>query len=261
MRIAHDTAPATTGTRVTVRPATPADHPRIRAVLRAAYGQFARTLPTQVFGPYEADLLDLETHARHGILVVAEAGGVVLGSGAFYCDTHVQGFGWPAGWSGGRGLAVHPAARGRGVAQALIAECERLAREVGAPVFAFHTAAFMSHAVRLYDHLGYQRAPEYDVDLAAHYGIHGLAPIPLLAYRRDLTTALPTQREGTEMTTTLEAPTETAPYADTVSCPECGQTAVVEWRTTIASTGLPVEHVKIACPSGHRFFMPSEGLD
>ena len=62
------------------------------------------------------------------------------------------------------------------------------------------------------------------------------------------------------MTTALESPI-TTPYADTVSCPDCGQPAVVEWRTTIESTGLPVEHVKIACASGHRYFMPSEGLD
>lgn len=172
-----------------VRPATPADHPGIRAVLRAAYGQFARTLPPSVFGPYQADLLDLETHARHGTLVIADCDGAMCGSGAFYADISVQGFGWPAGWAGGRGLAVHPAVRGRGVARALLADCERRAREVGAPVFAFHTASFMAAAVELYEHLGYRRTPEYDVDLARHYGINGLAPIPVLAYRIDLTGA------------------------------------------------------------------------
>jgi GNAT superfamily N-acetyltransferase len=183
-------APAST---ITVRPATTADHPRIRAVLRAAYGQFALTLPTSVFRPYQADLLDLDTHARHGTLIVAEADGVIQGSGAFYADTYVQGFGWPRGWAGGRGLAVQPAARGHGVAKALLAECERRAREVGAPVFAFHTASFMAAAVSLYEHLGYHRAPEYDVDLAEAYGVQGLAPIPVLAYRRDLTTPVPHQ--------------------------------------------------------------------
>ena len=186
MTLADHTSLAPAPAGVTVRTATPADHPQIRAVLRAAYGQFALTLPPAVFRPYQADLLDLETHARHGTLVVAEAGGHIQGCGAFYCDTHAQGFGWPAGWSGGRGLAVRPAARGHGVARALLGECERMAVSVGAPVFAFHTATFMAAAVQLYEHLGYQRAPDYDVDLAEHYGIRGLAPIPLLAYRRDL---------------------------------------------------------------------------
>ena len=84
---------------VTVSNATPTDHPQIRAVLRAAYEQFALPLPMAVFRPYQADLLDLETHARHGTLMVAEADGRIQGSRAFYWDAHAQGFGWPAGWS------------------------------------------------------------------------------------------------------------------------------------------------------------------
>lgn len=175
-------------TRISVRAATRADHPAIRGVLRAAYGQFARTLPGSLFRPYQADLLDLDTHARHGTIVVAEVDGVVRGSGAFYPDIGVQGYGWPHGWAGGRGLAVHPSLRGQGLASVLLAECERRAREAGAPVFAFHTASFMAAAVELYEHLGYRRAPEYDVDLGRHYGLTDLAPVPVLAYRCDLST-------------------------------------------------------------------------
>ena len=66
MTLADHTSHTRSPARVTVRNATPADHPQIRAVLRAAYGQFALTLPPAVFRPYQADLLDLETHARHG---------------------------------------------------------------------------------------------------------------------------------------------------------------------------------------------------
>ena len=62
------------------------------------------------------------------------------------------------------------------------------------------------------------------------------------------------------VTETAETTTE-ASYADTVQCPDCGLRAVVEWRTTIPSTGAPVEHVKFACPVGHRYFMPAEGLE
>jgi hypothetical protein len=54
---------------------------------------------------------------------------------------------------------------------------------------------------------------------------------------------------------------EPAADIDTVRCPDCGLPAVVEWRTTIRSTGTPVEHVKFACPVGHRYFMPAEGLE
>jgi hypothetical protein len=77
-----------------------------------------------------------------------------------------------------------------------------------------------------------------------------------------------------KQTTTSEAPMfagvltpswwstpDQAAHADTVRCPDCGLPAIVEWRTTIPSTGTPVEHVKFACPVGHRYFMPAEGLE
>ena len=161
-----DTAVANQRTTVPlVRDAVPADYPAIREVLIAAYRQYADLIALDIFSPYLADVLDLEKHARHGRLFVVEVDGWICGFGAFYPDASVQGFGWPPGWAGGRALAVHPAARGHGVARALLAACERLARDCGAPVFAFHTASFMTDAIALYDRLGFCRAPEFDVDM------------------------------------------------------------------------------------------------
>jgi len=172
-----------------VRDAVPADYPEIRRVIIAAYLQYADLIARDVFSPYLADLLDLDTHARHGHLIVVEADGRIRGFGAFYPDASVQGFGWPPGWASGRALAVHPDARGHGVARALLAASERLARQAGAPVFAFHTASFMTDAIALYDRLCFRRAPEFDFDMAAHYGGTGAAPITALAYLRQLAPA------------------------------------------------------------------------
>jgi GNAT superfamily N-acetyltransferase len=172
-----------------VRDAAPADYPAIRRVLIAAYRQYADLIARDIFSPYLADLLDLDTHARHGRLLVVEAEGRIRGFGAFYRDASVQGFGWPPGWAGGRALAVHPDARGHGVARALLAACERLARDAGAPVFAFHTASFMTDAIALYERLGYRRAPEFDFDMAARYSRFGSPPITALAYLRQLAPA------------------------------------------------------------------------
>jgi GNAT superfamily N-acetyltransferase len=182
-----DTAVATQrDTAPLVRDAVPADYPAIREVVIAAYRQYADLITLDIFSPYLADLLDLDKHARLGRLLVVEADGRVRGSGAFYPDASVQGFGWPSGWAGGRALAVHPDARGHGVARALLASCERLAREAGAPVFAFHTASFMTKAIALYERLGYRRAPEFDFDMAARYSRFGAAPIMSIAYLRYL---------------------------------------------------------------------------
>ena len=169
-----------------VRDAMPADYPAIRDVVIAAYRQYADLIALDVFSPYLADLLDLERHARHGRLLVVEADDRVYGFAAFYPDASVQGVGWPPGWAGGRGLAVHPDARGHGVAHTMIATCERLALAAGAPVFAFHTASFMTGAISLYERLGYRRVPEFDFDMAARYSRFGAAPIMSLAYLRCL---------------------------------------------------------------------------
>jgi GNAT superfamily N-acetyltransferase len=169
-----------------VREAEDDDRAAMRDVVSAAYAPYAAVLPRTVFPRYLADLLDFDRHAEHGPLLVTELAGRVVGYGAFYRDIGAQGMGWPAGWAGGRGLAVHPDARRAGVARVLLAECERRARLIGAPVFAFHTAVFMSGAMTLYERLGYRRAPEFDFDLGAYLGLRGRRPITVIAYRRDL---------------------------------------------------------------------------
>ena len=171
-----------------IRDAVPADYPAIRAVIAAAYSQYAYLIKREVFEPYLAEVLDVERHARHGRWFIVENDGQVRGAGAFYPDASVQGFGLPPGWAGGRALAVHPAARGRGVARALLATCERLARDSGAPAFAFHTASFMTSAIAVYERLGYRRAPEFDFDMAARFGGPAAAPIMSIAYFRCLNT-------------------------------------------------------------------------
>src|SRR5690242_773071 len=153
-----------------VRDAVPADYPEIRRVIVAAYLQYAGLIARDVFSPYLADLLDLDTHARHGHLIVVEADGRIRGFGAFYPDASAQGLGWPPGWASGRALAVHPDARGHGAARAMTAATDPPARESGAPASASHTATSMTAATPLYARLAFRRAPDFDVDMPAHYG-------------------------------------------------------------------------------------------
>ena len=168
-----------------VRAAVPADHPAIREVVIAAYRQYADLIPPDIFTAYLADLLDLDTHARHGRLFVVEAGERVCAFAAFYPDGLTQGF--PPGWVSGRALAVHPDARGNGAARALLATGEHLALQAGAPFFAFHTHSYMTDARGLYERAGYRRAPEFDFDVAARFGSPGATPMMALAYLRYVT--------------------------------------------------------------------------
>ena len=170
-----------------VRDAAPADYPAIRDVVIAAYRHYADLIAPDIFSAYLADLLDLGTHARLGRLLIAEADQWICAFGAFYPDASVQGVGLPAGWASGRALAVHPAARGNGAARALMAAGERLAREAGAPVLAFHTVSFMTGAIALYERLGYRRAPEFDYDWAAFRSRSAATPTTAFTFLRDLT--------------------------------------------------------------------------
>jgi predicted N-acetyltransferase YhbS len=174
---------ATTMSTAIIRPAEPADHAAVRALLELTYSPYAAELGRDVWSAYRADLLDLDRHARHGTLLVAVVGGNIVGSVVFYPDATDQELGWPAGWASGRALAVHPCHRGHGVAGALLRELEQRSREAGAAVFAFHTSRFMTTARAIYERMGYQRAPRFDKELNVHYGApRGARPWLALAY-------------------------------------------------------------------------------
>jgi len=169
-----------------VRDATPADHPAIRDVLRAAYQQYDTVLPPGVFGTYLEDILDLDTRARTGRLLVAERDGRIVGAVTFYEDAATEGFGWPSGWAGLRALGVHPAARGQGIGHQLMEACLLGARRVGAEVLCLHSAAFMTDALAIYDAMGFVRVPEFDFEATALLQIGGAEPIKIIAFRLDL---------------------------------------------------------------------------
>jgi ribosomal protein S18 acetylase RimI-like enzyme len=172
-----------------VRGAVPADYPAIGEVVAAACARYADLMPLGIFSAYLADLLDLQTHARHGRLLIAEADEQVRGFGVCYPVAPVRGFGLPHDWASVRALAVHPAGRGHGIARAMLAACEYHARQAGAPVLVFHMASVMTDAIALCERLGYTRAPEFDFDTAARFGQPGAVPITSIAYLRHLTTA------------------------------------------------------------------------
>lgn len=72
-----------------------------------------------------------------------------------------------------RMLAVDPVARGRGVGEALVRHCLDEARDLGLGGVRISTMAQMSGARRLYERLGFERAPDDDWSPAP--GVHLLA--------------------------------------------------------------------------------------
>ena len=140
---------------ITVRPMRPDEKDEVRALLTDAYEPFATAMPPDVYARYLASVLNTD----EGRQLVAVDGDKILGAVRLYLpgDATVD---LPEDCAWVRALGVRPSARGTGVGEAIMAYCAEHAG--GAAALVLHTMDFMPAAVRLYQRLGYQRAPELD---------------------------------------------------------------------------------------------------
>jgi ribosomal protein S18 acetylase RimI-like enzyme len=96
--------------------------------------------------------------------IVAEQAGMLVGSVLLYAPA-VDAYGGAtprAPHPEVRLLAVAPELRGQGVGDALMRECVRRARQIGARELGLHTSHSMQAAKRMYARMGFVRAPELD---------------------------------------------------------------------------------------------------
>lgn len=152
-------------TELVVRDAHDGERGIIREVTLAAYAELARVMePPAWAGLDGAVRAALDTEVPGVERIVAERAGKVVGSVMLYhpsTDAYggaVKRVSWPEL----RLLAVSPAARGAGVGQALVDECVRRARAMGAGELGLHTSHSLRAAVRMYERMGFVRAPEFD---------------------------------------------------------------------------------------------------
>lgn len=146
------------------------------------------TFPEDVARAYRTELLDLPGRTMSTETYVLHVAGRLVGSVAFVADAAADVHPWPPGGSVLRFLAVDPAARGRRLGRSLALVCVDQATARGARFVALHTAPTMVAARRLYEQLGFERAPEHDFDPAVHYGggARGAEPPWGLAYLLNL---------------------------------------------------------------------------
>jgi ribosomal protein S18 acetylase RimI-like enzyme len=147
--------------QLTIRPARPADFPRIATVTVAAY-RHDRQL--ELGNPYASVLADVAGRAAAGELLVAEdratrqvVGAVLfVRAGSRYaelCGPDEAEF---------RMLAVDPAAQGAGVGHSLAQACLDRARMLGCRAVVIYTRDVAVAAHRLYQRLGFVRTPQRD---------------------------------------------------------------------------------------------------
>jgi len=148
----------------------------VAAVMAAAYEQYEPAFPSEGWRAYANDIANVRSRLKEAELIVAVRGGQVAGAVTFYPDGSVQG--WPRAWASIRLLAVHPDSRGLGVGRALTQECIRRCRERRIATVGLHTTEAMSVARRMYERMGFKRAPEFDFQPSRE--------VAVMAYRQEL---------------------------------------------------------------------------
>lgn len=148
---------------VTVRDATAEEYPAVAALTVAAYSEFADQLGDERWGHYRDDLGDVARRAQRGSIVIAEAGGRLVGAVSYYPPVRERTgeesawVWWPPGYGYVRALAVHPDARRLGVGRALTLACIERTRAAGGDGVALNSVAMMTAAQRMYQGLGFRR--------------------------------------------------------------------------------------------------------
>jgi ribosomal protein S18 acetylase RimI-like enzyme len=147
-----------TAADVTIRSVTEDESEEAGELVVVAY----RTLGDAGDEFYESELRDVAGRVAVGEVLVAEVAGrivgcVSLGHGA----TSLSEVDDP-GVATIRMLGVSPEARGQGIGEALVRKCIERAREAGNRRVRLDTRTSMKSAQRLYERLGFVRAPEHD---------------------------------------------------------------------------------------------------
>lgn len=152
----------------------------VAGVILAAYEQYKAAMPPAVWEAYSRDIVNVRARMANARLIVAEQDGKILGAVTFFADGS-KGENWPPGYTCIRLLAVSPEARGMGIGRALMEECIRRSRALGALRVGLHTTEMMAVALAMYVRMGFIRAPEFDFNPAPG--------ITVTAFRFDLDTS------------------------------------------------------------------------
>jgi GNAT superfamily N-acetyltransferase len=148
-----------------IRSARPSDREAIREVTLAAYQQYAAVMPSH-WPEYRQNILATLADVEAERQIVAEQKGAIVGAVLIYLAgttfSDRDGVSTRLEWPEVRLLAVAPEARGQGVGTALMQACIRRARESGASALTLHTSDMMQVAMRMYEHMGFERAPDLD---------------------------------------------------------------------------------------------------
>jgi ribosomal protein S18 acetylase RimI-like enzyme len=144
---------------VIVRVAAPHEHAETGRVTALAYREFVGE-GEERWHAYLRSIADVDARADRTTILVAEVDGRIVGSATLELSDRVEPGDDPPldpSESHMRMLGVHPDARRKGVARALVQACIDRSRRHGKAFMTLHTTERMGDAQRLYEALGFER--------------------------------------------------------------------------------------------------------
>lgn len=153
------------GGKFFIREARPEELTAVEDLVRNAYKEFQPLFAAEVWQAWMGNVRKVIRSPAGVLLVAVDGQGNLHGVVKFYPDASQAALGvWPPGTASMRILAVKPESRGQGLGRLLVRECLRRARKLRVPAIYLYTGPFMHAARRLYEELGFERAPEFDKD-------------------------------------------------------------------------------------------------
>ena len=136
---------------VRIRMAVPEDAPSIASVLHESFIRYKPLYTPEGFAATTPVSAEVRKRLEEGPVWVALDGDAVVGTVSVV----------PKGESlYVRGMAIVPAARGRGIGESLLRQAEVFASERGFERLFLSTTPFLERAIRLYEHYGFKRSSE-----------------------------------------------------------------------------------------------------
>ena len=141
---------------IVVRAADPDEYVEAGEVTAAAYREF---LEGTAWAEYLNNIADIASRAERTEILVVVDDDRIVGSATLELDGRTSPEDGPLEPHRAhiRMVGVHPDARGRGAARALMAACEARARAAGRTELTLNTTERMAAAKAMYERLGYER--------------------------------------------------------------------------------------------------------
>jgi ribosomal protein S18 acetylase RimI-like enzyme len=148
---------------IEIRPARPEEHREAGRVTALAYREFVPAEGDQDWEEYLDRIADVASRAERTEILVAVEDGAILGSVTLelHGRTDADEEPLPPDRAHVRMLGVRPDARGRGIGRMLMEAGIERARAAGKRVFTLNTTRRMEAAQRMYEALGFRRAPDH----------------------------------------------------------------------------------------------------